>query len=434
MIDSAIALDQWTPSDEWTFRSTFPVDPRISPALPRNQIVTAKSDRVVASPYLVDFNNGTQLTDQQLARIVGIDESWYNGLGQLTHSLKGDMTVGPSQACIPQPLALSPLTWDDSLAGQAKTQALANARRGMVSVPMLLKEMPSTINMIRDRTRTTLELGANAARRSLRDYYAATSRRGRRRVFDRMANYHLELLFGWMPFISETFALMEAMNTKKGFMIVGRGRARATRTTELNPLIFTGTRAFRAWDVDNRLRINAGVQGYERTNGQLVESRRMRASLSYKYDFSWGANMNKYGLNPVDAMFDSVPVSFLLNFSMNVQDFLVASTPMVAGKFYSGCCTQYSSHTQKSEWHGEFGKVPTFPSGSSGSIGRGKVGWVTDITRVDRKVLTEEPEPEFFLRNIVDLKRVASLASISIQQRHNSLAKLVEELRTLKRP
>lgn len=405
-------------------------DPQLPEYQERIQVVTNVGDRVHATPYLAHFPNGWKIKVDDPGAIQPFTENVKNSAGETYTEITvhGGRVYPRAFPQIPsiEPPARRPAS-ADYLRGDSNTAALADARRGIVQGLMYAKELKQSLRMVRDRAAHVADVAINAQRRSLADYYSQTSRRGRLKAYDRAANWHLEVLFGWTPFISETINLMKAINTEATEYVIGKGRAKSQIETPL-PSIHSGptARPLRAFAAGGTSSVLYLIDDQSAWTGKLIESYRSRTSLKYKYKMQWGADMGKYGLNPVDAMFDAVPLSFLLNFSTNVQNFLTASTPFVAGDFVTGSHTQYDSI--EGEYTGvQFARGCKAHLAELHSVTPGRVRLVGKASTINREVFHREPEPELVLRSILDVKRSITLAAIGIQNRNNSLTKLLRQ-------
>lgn len=405
-------------------------DPHLPEFQERVQVVTNVGDRVHATPYLAHFPNGWKVTTDDPSRLPSFDEKVVNGEGipYVITTVHGGR-VYPRD--FPQvPTLIPPAQRPERAAylrGDSNTAALADARRGIVQGLMYAKELNQSLRMVHNRGLRVAEVAINAQRRSLADYYSQTSNRGRRKAYDRAAAWHLEVLFGWTPFITETINLMEAINTEAKEYVIGKGRAKSQIETPLPPVLSgPATRRFEAWaenGTSSRLYLIGDQSAW---NGKLIESYRSRTSLKYKYKMQWGADTGKYGLNPVDAMFDAVPLSFLLNFSTNVQNFLTASTPHVLGDYVTGSHTMYDSI--EGEYTGvHYARGCRSQLAELHSITPGRVRLVGKASTIHREVLHHEPEPELVLRSILDVKRSITLVALGIQNKNNTLTDLLRK-------
>lgn len=415
-----ILEDLLDPEQSQTYTGTVKVANPARGGIGRVQKVTARGDGVKATPYEASFDNGLVLLSKKDARGTVEDDDRFSG-GRLWQKRKYHVSICPSKAVMPIPLGITPLPADQSAMDEATTQALADARRGMVSVPMLLKELPSSLRMVGSRAGQALNAGT-----SLVKYWdtlvrnARGNRLKRKLLVDANASY-LEFLFGWKPFVEETYALMDAINKEKSMKIVGRGRARRVDAVALAPVI-TEQGNFR---VNNELGYqDVYLRGTHARISLIEYEHKVRASVVYEARSAWGANVARYGINWRDAAFDAIPLSFLLNFSTNVQDFLTASSPMVDADYVTGHVTTYSfgkvKHTVTSNLHVLSTITPNkaFPLDEAGEY-----KFLEERAAVQRKVLYSEPEPSLLMRSLFDAKRAASLASILVVTQHNNFAK-----------
>lgn len=395
------------------------------PPLPRNQILTSVGNRVQATPYVVVFNNGMRL-ESVSSGSVSLKEKRSGGSGaqQWHEDLTADVTLYPRPSLFPSPASITKPAEPAGIVKEAETKALANLRRGYFSAPMFAKEAKANIRMIRKRTIGLLEQGINAQRRALHMW----EKYPRSRTARNIASLHLEYLFGWTPLIRDVEGMVKYLSRSKSLRVTGRGRATRTSTVslpgfKLNPT--TRTIRCRYKETTGWTTINARESGV-RTS--VMEDRiSCRSSLTVDFDTSFGKEFKNTGMNPVDFAFDAVPLSFLLNFSTNIQDYLAALSPRASGKFVTGCSTLYSRRKFKHQITGLY----------EARIPQGEAKWITappmrasviqDGVYIDRTVLSVEPEPELVIRNMMDVARYATGASLAISLKSDELRRLIRK-------
>ena len=238
---------------------------------------------------------------------------------------------------------------------------------------------------------------------------------------------YLEFLFGWKPFIEDTLALCEAVNKEKTLKIIGRGKAQRKESIEL-PGSSVQQGNFRVRD-DKGNAADIYTRGTHQRISTLINEHKVRASVRYEARSNWGASKARYGINWRDVAYDAVRLSFLLNFSMNIQDFLTASSPMVDAKWVTGHVTNYSFAMAKHTILSDLNILSQVTPGKVLPIpGQGKYEFVEERAVVNRSVLYHEPEAEFVLRSVFDAKRAGTMAAILVVTQHRRFERAYQRL------
>lgn len=405
-----------SPGDSQTYTGKIKVKDPARAGSGRNQEVTAVGNRIVATPYKASFDNGLVMEVGENVRGT-IEDDPRNHAGSVWQRRTYTVDICPPASVMPSSIAgLRPTEVPKSATDEATTQALANARRGMVSLPMLVKELPSSLKMIGGRTNQVLKAGETFADYWSRLLKSARNRTHRKKLIVDANAAYLEFLFGWKPFIEDTIALCEAVKKEKSLKIIGRGKSKRKEAVEL-PGAYAQQGNFRVYGDKGWSDIY--VRGIHQRVSTLTFEHKVRASVRYEARSSWGADKARYGINWRDVAFDAVRLSFLLNFSMNIQDFLTAGAPMVDAKWVTGHVTNYSFATAK---HTILSDLAIRSQVTSGRIfpipGQGRYEFVEDKVEVNRNVLYYEPDPELVLRSVFDAKRAATLAAILVVTQH----------------
>lgn len=383
----------------------------------RNQIVKAEGNRVLATPYQVVFNDGFELVSDKPAELVVTEE--YNGYkneGTASVPIHSSVVFRPHNMDAPKP--------DPQQVGLATTTAMARARQGMVSLPILAHEAGATVNMIKNRVTSMQDAAIALQKRALRDYYRQKSRNGRKKVYDHYAGLHLEYLFGWATTAEELVNLKDAMQKPKQSYIVGRGKSKKNVTFNGPPITDSSMRRYDAWSEEGH-RQRFYVTGRSDRVDSYTEMHRAKASVTYDVTFEWQASQAKYGLSSGDALFDAVPMSFLLNFSSNTQEYLAALTPLIGATFRTGNVTTYNTMDLKSKAYGTFQMRLATTKLSAAMLAEAE--WKGRTTEVIRQPFMVEPSPEWFLVNKMSLAKVVTSAMLAIQQRNLVLSRLIKK-------
>lgn len=383
----------------------------------RNQIVKSEGNRVLATPYQVVFNDGFELATNKPAELSLSEEySPYKNEGTASVPIHSSVVYRPVNMNAPMP--------DPQQVGLATTTAMARARQGMVSLPILVHEAPATVNMIKNRV-TSMQDGAIALqKRALRDYYRQKSRKGRKKVYDHYAGLHLEYLFGWATTAEELVNLKDAMLKPKQSYIVGRGKSKKNVTFPGPSVTDSSMRRYGAWSEQGNQQ-TFYIHGRSDRVDSYTELHRAKASITYDVTFEWQASQAKYGLSSSDALFDAVPMSFLLNFSSNTQEYLAALNPLIGATFRTGNVTTYNTMDLKSKAFGTF--QMSMATGKKSAAMLAEAEWKGRTTEVIRQPFMVEPSPEWFLVNKLSLAKVVTSAMLAIQQRNLVLARLMKK-------
>lgn len=396
-----------------TYVAELDFDPGLIAPSEREQLVTSSGNRVKATPYDMEVNKGTVLSTS-VASEGRLVDTYTHGGGAWEEELDLTYSIFPPSSMFAGIEPSFP-QWDSDLASQATTQAMANARRGAVALPMLLKELPESIAMIGNRGKQALNAGTSMQNTWVNRYRLAKTPRQRRKIAASAANAHLEFLFGWTPFISETYELMKAVQTEKRTRVVGRGRSRRTNTTYQPPYIESqGSISGRSSCNGNDSIWYAYLSGDHVRIAKYEEEWRYRSSMTWEFSSKWSGDASKYGMNPVDALFDGFPLSFLLNFSTNVQDFLVANSPVVGGKFITGHVSMLSEGRSTIDVRSNLRAASFFPGSKIINLKPGEVSTKASKVKMTRVPFEREPDPEFALRSIFDLSRAGTMASLGV--------------------
>lgn len=292
----------------------------------------------------------------------------------------------------------------------ATTQALADARTGLMNLPMLIKERKETIQLIRDKTTNIAQLATQRGRADVARYFRS-DKRSRRMLQRQIADEHLSFLFGILPLIEEVEGLIGVANGEvPKHVFTGRGK-RAEVTVDIPPPVI--------WQA-----------GANRVLGMRFMPRRtvrysVRVSLKYKVTVEGLSKWQKAGgFNPVAAVYDFIPLSFVSDFVSNTGNFLRSYDPTFGAEFSTGCWTLYRSVTvdgyafpQKTDMPG------TYEYSTHQASGRVEAQSVA----IQRTPYHSEPEQYWFFQNNMSLAKAATGASLAVQRYLKPLQRVVAQ-------
>lgn len=293
------------------------------------------------------------------------------------------------------------------LRNSATTTALANARSGIMNLPLLFADRVGTVNLFRDKVRQLCLLTTQRGRADLRRYMR-TPLRGRRRVERQIASEHLAFLFGVLPLVAEIEGLSEILT--EGFPdVIVTGRGKRTDLTTLYPP------ARQARGGNNGM-VNALLT--YKTSARIKVS----CSLKYKVKIEGLAQMQKLGFNGLAVAYDLVPLSFLSDFISNTGNFLRAYDPMLGAEFSTGSWTLRRDTTVDGFAASSTTRDPSnLVRLSPKSLG----GFTVTAGDMKRSVYAVEPEPIWAFQNNLTLPKAATIASLAIQRYLKPLRRVI---------
>ncbi|UJQ85014.1 MAG: putative maturation protein [Pepevirus faecivivens] len=315
----------------------------------------------------------------------------------------------------PPPLALP--AYDaglfQGLQALADTKALGNARRALANLPMIFAERRETLQMVGKRVANLTKAMHSLQTRSLAEYRKALPK-NRRAVARRIANDHLEVVFGWLPAISEIEGLCEFISSDDTGFIRSRGVQAERRENGISrtrvPMLPNGMGDAYA---QGRTPCRVFDKGYE---AQIYS---VRTALRYKLQTQLVGDLYALGFDPVGTAFDMVPLSFISGWISNFDYWVRTLTPAIGLEFETG-----SRNFRRVKAYGLQTTVVPHESVYS-SFGGTKALADGRIQRDDRYVLTKEPEAELRWDVDVGLFEVTAAISIMIQRYLKPLQRVI---------
>jgi hypothetical protein len=253
-----------------------------------------------------------------------------------TYTFTGNAGLYSDQA-IPQ----LPEFNDDDLAtiGIANVKALANLNSSLVNLPLLIAERKQTFSTIRKHgafVAQKVSSARNSAEAMMRNTKTAA---GRRAVGQAIANEHLALVFGLLPLIDEVKGAVEIFMSLDSEIMTARGRQAFTadtveESTDFPDLPLTAVHFGRPW-------FDKTVRTHSRKSA--------RTSISVSVDLRPAQGLRDWGFNPLAAVYDFIPLSFLVGWVSNLDTWVRSLDPAVGVTFLRGNMTTWRETVQHTE-------------------------------------------------------------------------------------
>lgn len=286
------------------------------------------------------------------------------------------------------------------LRGYSETQALADLRRSLVNLPLVIAERRETLALIKSKSKQLATLVHRTQSKDLKRWKA--SRGAQRSLLAKdIANEHLALLFGVLPLVGEIEGLAALLAQGSLMKLTGRGR-RATETTDTD-----------------RTPVNSGAGQVLpvalKVQREFKKRLSCRTSISVELLVSEAQSLRDWGFNPVATFYDLVPLSFLLDFVSNVGTFLRAHDPLCGVRFLTGNSTFWDEVSERVEvlgyTHNDNTDIMTDEVTSVASS-TGFQRWL----RVNRMALTGYPDSQVLWANNFSLAKAATAVALLLQR------------------
>lgn len=138
-----------------------------------------------------------------------------------------------------------------------------------------------------------------------------------------VADQILEWRFGWLPLMGDIHNSAEALARDLGdFTVIGKGRAKWQETAVYNTTDIVNFRETRTATVDQRYKLSADVRI---TNPNTL----LWDSLGFT--------------NPLTVAYEMVAFSFVLNYFINLEEFLRGLTPWMGLELRNSCTTHFTT-------------------------------------------------------------------------------------------
>lgn len=308
----------------------------------------------------------------------------------------------------------------------ANTKAKANLNKALVNLPLLYAERAQTAKMIGDRVGQVVRAAQAAHNRDFSAYKKAYGRLEKRKVAREAANSHLELIFGLLPMIDEVEGLAELLAMPTLDFIRARGTyAIMLSETPVNKVELVKTPS----DISG---VNsAGLVATVQSKGSFRNMISVRTALRYKLETQLAADARRLGFEPLGAAFDLYPLSFLLGWVSNLDDYIKGMAPLVGVTFETGSMNR----RQRSILSYGLTVAPGVASGLYGNPSRWEripslvkpCDYFASKMANTRLPLSEPPESHLHWDVDVGLYEIAAGLSLTIQRYVKPLKRLMKQ-------
>jgi hypothetical protein len=229
---------------------------------------------------------------------------------------------GPSWSQRPWLVALPPA--DEDLIDAVVTNAIADAKQSVFDLGTFLGELRETHELMRSNMQGVFDYGKRAAKDTRRGRSLPASKR-----FDAFNRRFLEFQFGWMPLLGAFRDAQKALANQmdKGFLVDGSGKA----TEELDEEMYGETPNFSG-------------------QGLLKEWHSLKGTRTYRGKaFAEITNPGRYrwGLDPLVAGWELIRFSFVVDYFINVGNWVQAVTPFSGAELVGSCGSIKEEYTQE---------------------------------------------------------------------------------------
>lgn len=198
----------------------------------------------------------------------------------------------------------------DKVLAVSITKAQANLRKAIANVPMLYAERKASVKTITSYSKFILNNAITMQRKDVKQWLKAIRRRKRpeqlKRLANQIADRHLEFVFGVMPLIDDIVGLVEFIGSENRTFRTGRGNMTSVKSTSLTSK-----------------HPNGGMYDGSFSRSRVkTERHSVRTALRYDIDSSVLNNASLLGFNPIYAWYDLTPLSFLVGFFSNLNQWL----------------------------------------------------------------------------------------------------------------
>lgn len=230
---------------------------------------------------------------------------------------------GPSWSLRPWLVALPPV--DDDIVEAVVTNAIADAKQSVFDLGTFLGELRETHEMMKANMLGVLDYGKRAAKDTRRRSIPASRR------FDAFNRRFLEFQFGWMPLLG---AFKDAKNAlanqmAEGFLVDGSSSAtEPLEAEEYNEVP------------------NFSSQGLLKETHTLTGTRTYRGKA---YAEITNPARYRWGLDPLVAGWELIRFSFVVDYFINVGNWVQAVTPFSGAELVGSCGSVRESYELKQE-------------------------------------------------------------------------------------
>lgn len=221
----------------------------------------------------------------------------------------------------------------------------------------------------------------------------------KKRFARKVANDHLELIFGWMPLLDDIASIVEYVNEPVRDFVRANGKHTIVRNTK----------------EPGKGTLPGGGNFVSLTH--TTERVGYRCALRATITGQLSNNFRQMGFQPVYSLYDAVPLSFVLGWFSNFNEWIGTFDPLYGVEFTTGSTNRKLSRTVKVEAYGV--SLPKEDTDNEYRYTRtnGKVEQYADFEHNERTVLTSEPDREFFLMNKLSMYSILASLSLVVQKK-----------------
>lgn len=305
------------------------------------------------------------------------------------------------------------------LIAAADTKALSAAHKADANIAMIIKERRETLLMVANRVSSIAGAASKAQRDALVEWRSAS--RGRKRVVaEKLANLHLELVFGWKPLLADIQAICDSFSAEPVTHIKVRGTH--------------GIRDQKRDVSRHRLVTFPGCNGAGYPDAPMFErvgthdtSVSVRTALRFEIKEKWLHDASAGGFDPIGFAFDAYPLSFVSGWVSNFDHWVRSLSPLMGIEFTTGSRTVRREAIQQ-------GMALAYPVVSADrpavrSVGKAQGEYYLRKVRWEREPLYALPTASFQFQNNFSWFSVTAAASLLVQRYNKPLARALSNKR-----
>lgn len=369
-----------------------------------------KGDKIVALPY---WNMVTEVSEPigQFVRTRLVKNIDTNPVMLHRNVCKGAQTWnetewtypgGSIRLPAPRVLQLPTFSPDDEhfVRKVAETKAVNKLRRGVASIPMVWFERAATIENMRTRLDNLVDIAVNRQKSDLAGYRKIKGKNARKRFAKKVANDHLEMIFGWAPLLQDLEGLVEYINEPARDFVRANGKHSMIRTSTIKG--------------EHIGKLNLPDYNYvQKTHESLGYRCALRADITSRLS----NNFRQIGFQPVYTAYDAVPLSFVLGWFSNFGSWIGTFDPLYGVEFRTGSTNRRSQTVVITTAYGTDREADFSPGSFINDKTNGKMEQEHRVLRNDRTPLQHEPDREFFFMNNLSIYSVLAGLSLAVQRK-----------------
>lgn len=306
----------------------------LTPTVTQTGVQTVKTITDTVTPNFFSLCRKGKFLPLNTVEIVTTREERIPGSGDRNYQT---ITSGTGSPCFPKRIDSGP-SWglrpwlvtlpppDDDIIDAVVTNAIADAKESVFDLGTFLGELREAHAMMRSNMDGVFLFSKQAAREARR----STWRPGEAgRLFSAFNSRFLELQFGWLPLLRNYQDAKNALNNtmSKGFMV--DGSSKVEEPLELEEYSETP---------------NYSSQGLLKELHSLNGTRTYRGKAFAEITFP---DRYKWGLDPLVAGWELIRFSFIVDYFINVGNWVQAITPFGGASLLGSCGSIKESYTQE---------------------------------------------------------------------------------------